>query len=100
MEPMDVYMTAVKLAEADGHDYEDLSMIERDRYAQKARSAESVTYVVAYEIPTRPKYAGASTRVTLTNGYTVFEDIRNMIAIKRGVDRDDIKITSLALLAN
>lgn len=60
----------------------------------------TTTYVVVYSIPERPEYVGGSTRVSLIEGYTDFEDIRVLIALQRGVKPEQIQVSSLALLAN
>lgn len=59
-----------------------------------------MTYLVDY-VTTRPGhrdgYRDGRAWVVLITGYTVFEDIRKILAIRRGLKPEEITVTSLTL---
>lgn len=63
--------------------------------------ATAARYTVSYEvIGTDQPYKGATTSVLITNGYTVFESIRGIIAMKRGLKVENIDIQSIVKAAS
>lgn len=56
-------------------------------------------YRVSYEIVnTTANYAPATTIVTLTEGYSDWSDIPNIVALARGVKAENVKILRLVIV--
>jgi hypothetical protein len=54
-------------------------------------------YVVEYLV-TREGWKGGRSAVTLTEGYTEFEDIRKIIAIRRGLEAGEVVVINAHLV--
>lgn len=62
-------------------------------------SAKETRYAVTYDVD-KPKYVGSTAIVSLKEGYSDFEDIRKIIAIRRGLDKSDIKVLNVQIMNN
>lgn len=52
-------------------------------------------YTVDHDFPNHPKYARRIKRVSITSGYTEFEDIRKILAIMVGLKPADVRIFAI-----
>lgn len=55
----------------------------------------TTNYVVFHDFPNHPNYKPRLKNVTLTSGYTEFEDIRKILAILVGLKPEDVRILSV-----
>jgi len=59
----------------------------------------NINYLVSYTvINTKVAYAPANQKVTLTEGYSNFESIRGIIAMRRGLKVENIQVEGLMKL--
>lgn len=52
-------------------------------------------YTVDHDFPNHPKFARRIKKVTITSGYTEFEDIRKILAIMVGLKPADVRVYAI-----